>query len=385
MERLRASPGPLLADWGVPPVMGALAGLLCSDDFCAAAPRRGSRAKKREYLNALARAGPLAWRRRVRYRVGCFFVEEKGSTLRLVIEARWANRACRAPPLSRLAVHGALARASARHESFCLMRGRHGRVIQACVASGVGASIGAAVSEACDDDLRTMDLVEASDVLEACFLGMAVGWSWALCFRNETISECMRGALREVGLLDVLVGGRRRPAWCGPRVLAVAPCVDGADVLALGRSEGRRIYEPVLAARRLSGDAVRVVCGHLCRRFGLRPPLLSILQRVYAFARGHLGAVAVLPADVWDELWVARATVPFADSDLGRPLRRAMWCSSASMHGCALHDATAGRAEDFDVGQWKERWGFREVLECVDRGPDAALAASALLTTDAGQ
>ena len=94
--------------------------------------------------------------------------------------------------------------------------------------------------------------------------------------------------------------------------------------------------------------------------------------------------MAVLPADVWDELWVARALVPSADSDLRRPLRRTIWRSDASLQGCALRETTAGLAEVFDVGRWKERWRFKEVTDYVDRGPESVPAAAASLSGDAG-
>eukprot|EP00959_Pyramimonas_sp_CCMP1952_P113229 2366772-Pyramimonas_sp.AAC.1 len=87
-----------------------------------------------------------------------------------------------------------------------------------------------------------------------------MGWSWALYFCNEAISECMREALRETGLPDVLVGDRQRPACFGPRVPALAPYVDNANMLAVGRDEGRRVFDLVLAALRRRGFALR---GHV--------------------------------------------------------------------------------------------------------------------------
>ena len=81
-----------------------------------------------------------------------------------------------------------------------------------CAASDIAADFGDAIDGVFDDDLQAVIAVDPSEVLEACFLGMAMGWSWALYFCNETISECMREALREVGLPDVLVGDRQRPA-----------------------------------------------------------------------------------------------------------------------------------------------------------------------------
>ncbi|CAK0891661.1 unnamed protein product [Prorocentrum cordatum] len=426
---------------------------------------RGSRAKKLEFLRAVPTAGLLTWRRRVRCRVGCFFVKKKDSMLRLVIDARWANRMCRAPPLSQLAVPGALARLSASDESFRMVQERLGRTAQANLdsagddelvgfsidltdgfyqfkcealasmlglgytgtASSIADEFGIALDAVFDDDLQAVDPVDPSEVLEACFLGMAMGWSWALYFCNEAISECMREARC----------GRLVYPMCWSAIgNALAPYVDNANMLAVGRDEGRRVFDFVLAALRrrgfalrgrvdggpvfeflglvldgprrrlrhsqkrcwrlwsalgraltlgrLSGDAMRVLCGHLCHRFGLRPPLLSILQRVYAFAREQLGTLAPLPSDVWDELWVARSMLPFADADLRRPLCRTIWRSDASRFECALHEAKAGLAEVFDAAQWKERWRFREVVEYVDRWPSDVLAA-AVIGPDAGQ
>ncbi|CAK0887264.1 unnamed protein product, partial [Prorocentrum cordatum] len=494
VERLRVSSSPLLADWSVPSGKGALADLLHSDDLYAVAagaalgsydidklrvskgdlvPKdaasvtspeaaklidaphvhilksdaelradvdsgalrgqpywdpilRNSRAKKLEFLRALSAAGLPTWRRRVRCRVGCFFVKEKGSMLRLVIDSRL----------------------SASDESFRMVQERLGRVAQAeldspgddelvgfsidltdgfcqfkCdalasmfglgytgTASSVADEFGIALNDVFDDDLQAADPVQPTEVLEACFLGMAMGWSWALYFCNE------------------------RPACIGPRVPALAPYVDNANMLAVGRDEGRRVFDLVLGALRrrgfalrdhvdgepvfeflglvldgprrrlrrarcwrlwsalgrvltlgrLSGDAMRVLCGHRCHHFGLRPPLLSILQRVYAFSREQLGKVAILPADVWGELWIARSMLPFADADLRRPLCRTVWCSDASLLGYAFHETTAGLAEVFDVAQWKERWRFREVMEHVDR-ESRDVPAAAAIGPDTGQ
>ena len=100
---------------------------------------------------------------------------------------------------------------------------------------------------------------------------------------------------------------------------------------------------------------MRVLCGHLCHHFGLRPPLLSILQSVYVFSREQLGKVATLPADDWGELWVARSMQPFADADLRRPLCRTIWCSDASLHGYALHETVTSASEVLTAAAWRER------------------------------
>ena len=77
---------------------------------------RNSKAKKREFLLALHRARLLTWRRRVHSRVGCFVVRKKDGMQRRVLDARWTNRMCRPPPLSRLAVPSAIGRIGAGRE-----------------------------------------------------------------------------------------------------------------------------------------------------------------------------------------------------------------------------------------------------------------------------
>ena len=269
----------------------------------------------------LSRAGQLTWRRRVRCRVGCSFVQKKDSMLRLVIDARWTNRMCRPPPLSQLAVPGAVARLSASDESFDLACELFGHLVEAGLgtpgddelvgssidltdgfyqfrcqalaslfgpgytgtAADIEADFGISIAEVFDDALQAMDAAHPSEVLEACFLGMAMGWSRALYFCNETISECMREALREVGVPDILVGDRPRPACFGPRAPAMAPCVDDADVLAVGRAEGRRVFELVLAAPRRRGFALR---GRVDGE-----PVIEFLGMVLDGPRRHAGPV----------------------------------------------------------------------------------------------
>ena len=65
---------------------------------------------------------------------------------------------------------------------------------------------------------------------------MAMGWSWALFFCNETLSDVMRETLETHGLPTTLVGDRQRPAILHPWAPAMAPYVDNANMLALGHS-----------------------------------------------------------------------------------------------------------------------------------------------------
>ncbi|MBM4023762.1 MAG: hypothetical protein FJ284_16260, partial [Planctomycetes bacterium] len=56
------------------------------------------RATRIEFITALAKLGLVSFRRRIRSRVGLFFVEKKGDQIRLVVDAREASRLHHAPP-----------------------------------------------------------------------------------------------------------------------------------------------------------------------------------------------------------------------------------------------------------------------------------------------
>ena len=415
---------------------------------------KGSRHNMIEFLTALHTSGLLTWRRRVHSRVGCFFVKKKNDMLRLVLDGRWTNRLCKRPPLSRLAVPSALARLSTSPDALAIEEselraagvsapgGAAGGDVELCgfsvdltdgfyqfkceaMASYFGLSFtstvgeinskfGFGVTEVCDERVGGFSEVGSDEVLEACFLGMAMGWSWALYFCNETISDAMRQALASHGLPTTLVGDRQVPAILHPWAPAMAPYVDNVNMLSMGAERGREIFATVVrlpeerglvlrdyveadrefeflgmvldgcrnrlrhAARRswrlwlalghvlrldrCSGDGLRVLLGHLCHHFGLRPTGLSCMQDVYRFAYENLGTVKALPRAVWDELWICRSLVLFVDVDLSRGFHKWIFCSDSSGDGYALHESPAAPAEVAGLGRWKERWRFREVL-----------------------
>ena len=65
---------------------------------------RHDRGKRRHFIAALARAGLIGFRRRLKARVGVFFVKKKSPDfIRMVIDARVPNRLHHKPPVTRLA------------------------------------------------------------------------------------------------------------------------------------------------------------------------------------------------------------------------------------------------------------------------------------------
>ncbi|CAK0843206.1 unnamed protein product, partial [Prorocentrum cordatum] len=416
---------------------------------------KGSRHNMIEFLTALSGSGLLTWRRRVHSRVGCFFVKKKNNMLRLVLDARWTNKLCKRPPLSRLAVPSALARLSTSPEAVAIEGAElkaagvsvtpaaGGGDTELCgfsvdltdgfyqfkcetmasyfglgfvsTAAEIATDFGTTLTEVYDERAGGPSQVDAHERLEACFLGMAMGWSWALYFCNETISDVMRQALEHHLLPTTLVGDRQRPATLHPLAPAMAPYVDNVNMVAMGVQKGREVFSTVLrllaerglvlrdhvdgerdfeflgmvldgdrrrlrhTARRswrlwlalgrllrlgrCSGDALRVVLGHLCHHFGLRPTGLSCLQFAYRFAFDHGGNVRPLSSTVWDELWICRSLVLTVDVDLNRSFSRHLFCSDSSGDGYALHEAPAAPREVAGLARWKERWRFREVLQ----------------------
>ena len=183
--------------------------------------------------------------------------------LRLALGARWTNRLCRRPPLPRLAAPGALARLSTSREALAVEEAELRAAGAAARADGAGADaelcgfsvdladcfyqfktermasyfgldftasvseieslFDVALTEAHDEIEGGRSEVRPDETLEACFLGMAMGWSWALFFCNETISDVMRAALTAHGPPTTLVGDRQQPAALHPWAPAMAP------------------------------------------------------------------------------------------------------------------------------------------------------------------
>ena len=102
--------------------------------------------------------------------------------------------------------------------------------------------------QAYNDDLEQFEVAAEGEQFEACFLGMAMGWSWALFFCHDSISDAMRHALRACGLPDVLVADGQRPSLFTVGAPAAAPYVDNANILARDRRSGGLVFEHMVQA-----------------------------------------------------------------------------------------------------------------------------------------
>ena len=207
---------------------------------------RGNKTKKRAFILQLCGVDLIAWRRRAKCFIGAFFASKKDGNIRLVLDCRPVNQLHRRAPKSKLASGGALCGLNLSDEwaDFCQrMRqdwaacGEAGVELAARVEEALaeepdfdysegelnpcGASIDlldgfyqfknidlaswfclgesfsaeeAGVSRVYDEELREWQDVEPDCQLWACFGGLAMGWSWALYFCHEALSECGRKA-----------------------------------------------------------------------------------------------------------------------------------------------------------------------------------------------
>ena len=242
----------------------------------------GSRKLRRDFILRLNKVGLVSGRRRAKGRVAIFFVHKKGNMLRLVVDCRATNRLHRRPPHSFLATPCALsqlvrsdewARLSAQLETLGLgiedltrladdsqdFRGDAADFPQAdgevdahaagidlvdaffqfsaeevaswfCLDEVFSASeLG--VEEIFNEDTRCMEPVDPDTPLWACLSALCAGWSHALYFCHDALSEASLEACRRIGLPPRLIGDRQPTALFTRSTAYIAPYVDNGNVL----------------------------------------------------------------------------------------------------------------------------------------------------------
>lgn len=430
---------------------------------------RGSDANMKEFLKALDAAGLLTWRRRARAKVGFFFVAKKSGDQRLIVDARQANMMHQRAPHSDLAVPSALSRLVLSDEAVNLCERASERLHSAATnnyhhqpdrdrdhlklwPNGSSADltdgfyqfrctrmaswfatdyvlktdeisdlIGRPLNLVYDDDLQKETEAGAMESFYACFLGMPMGWAWALFFCHNAISAGIRAAQARLGMPTVLVSDRAPIPAVTRHAPVGAPYVDNANIIAVTEESGRLLYDGMLAElerigfvlrdltppcsdfeflgmvfdgeRRTirhsnkrcwrlkwalddllrrggsTGECLRVLCGHLVHHFSLFPPALSILSRIFSFVQCNLLTWGYFDVELRKELIAARGMVFMCGQFLGRGVHTTAFCSDASMLGYALHESVASPAEVLSAAAWKERWRFVEYRPPVDHRP----------------
>lgn len=90
-------------------------------------------------------------------------------------------------------------------------------------AKDAGELVGAPLRVVFDDASGTDVPVDPASQVEACFLGMAMGWSWSLFFCQSAVADAMRAALKACGLPAVLAGDAQQPAAFNRSAPLMAP------------------------------------------------------------------------------------------------------------------------------------------------------------------
>ncbi len=264
-----------------------------------------------------------------------------------------------------------------------------------------------------DELTHEWDRLTGDDLVEGCFGGLAMGWSWALYFAHDALSDAFRAALRSLRWPTTLVGARDRPVEVSRRRAAAAPYVDNANTLSAGRPAGARLHRAIreeltrrgfilhdehvdernleflgmkmfgasntlghTAARTwrlfyalddaasrtgLVGATLRILVGHVLYNFGLRPEFFSVLESVFWFIAANLEKWAPLDACTRCELIACRGLVFQSLIALDKPVARKVYCSDSSALGYELSVTEALPHAVLDAVRWQERWRHREL------------------------
>ncbi|CAK0858852.1 unnamed protein product [Prorocentrum cordatum] len=190
-----------------------------------------------ELVDRLRDANLIGFRKRLKAKVGIFFVKKKDPAwIRLIIDARQANRCHKTPPKTRLGSVGGFCELDLSDTALRDLGGFGGiaeiwggtsdvddcfyQMLVEELGSWFGIDLPRAagawgVAQVYDDDLGRRVAVEPSEVVYPVFHGMAMGWAWALHFANEAVSYlasksavCPRSLVRERTPAPVLRAGQ---------------------------------------------------------------------------------------------------------------------------------------------------------------------------------
>ena len=397
---------------------------------------RGSAALRRRFFRLLADLGLVSYRRRGRSFVGCFFVKKKHEEIRLVLDARPTNAAHRAPPHVALGTPAAWAGIDLAHEAPLdelvdaaarLQISGDQNVPQLCFASGdltdsfyqfrceaLGEDFlfdfpDRAEHYSCRHVFEDGKWVEVApgELVYPAFVGIAMGWSWALWAIHTTVSSilarsvprllqdrtvaptmsrgdsvgavyvdnfCIFGydaskvqqqwqqVLSDMGTLDIQLH-ELVPPTVDPEVAEVV----GLELRAKSRrlrpklARAWRLYGALHAFRRLraaAGWQLRVLLGHVVHYFQLCPLALSVLDASYRFAFAYVDQVMPLWKSVAAELRVLAGLVFITDLDLAAEMAPIAFCGDSSGRGFALHVGRFNEDELRPVFAVRERWRF---------------------------
>ena len=225
---------------------------------------RSHRGTRLRFLRRLLDMGLGTLRRRIRGKVGFFTVGKKDGMQRLVCDARMPNQFHRRAPKAHLGTPAALASLDLSEEA----RGRapvsdatasEAELPHAATVDLTDSFYQFTVEEVCgwfgvdfpeDADTWGVDSVfnldtgvhEAvlpDDQLFFCFKGLAMGWTFALCFCQSVMAQHVSAALEGVGGHGALIADRAVPPQVTDGSPAAAVYVDNATIIGGTRRDTR--------------------------------------------------------------------------------------------------------------------------------------------------
>ncbi len=270
---------------------------------------------------------------------------------------------------------------------------------------------GMMVHEIYDDDMGYDTPINSGEKLFICFGGMPMGWSWALYFAQEIICEQCIKACEETP--DRLIRDKHPPPKVEPEHPALGIYVDnvhafggtsqdselamrkiqehfsslgipfdvdsvsgdatvdtlgmtfdfsgGKVVVRAKRDRTWRLWgaiRAVLRRRRISGDCLRVLIGHINFHFLLARPLLSTLSACYAFASNHIGNRFPMWPAVRKELKIVLGLLFTVERDLSSRVNSTVHVGDSSDRGFGLMATQADSRHVKHELRHQEKWRF---------------------------
>lgn len=278
------------------------------------------------------------------------------------------------------------------------------------------------VQEVFDSALGVTRPTRDGERLWPCFCGLPMGWAWALYFCHNALTRGLVAPVRifnpalSQARVEALVVKDRQPA---PTLLngepLLAPYVDNGNTIAADAEDARGMFAAMtkeftrfgfslrdlagcsqaldmigmdlhgrdatwrhrktrhwilylalhdaLRIGRLSGEAMRILAGHLCHFFTIARPALSSMGAIYVFARENLGRVA---PGLRRTSRVRRYSRPHIGHSMTLHVSPVAFCSDACFKGFALHSTALEDDLLCELISWRQRWGFR--LGSPERG-----------------
>eukprot|EP00435_Cladocopium_sp_Y103_P074179 s45_g47.t1 len=358
---------------------------------------RTSRPDRMALYHRLYEKSLLGFRRRIKSKVGIFFVWKSNKRgIRMIVDARMPNGCHRRPPKTKLGGASSLAALDAFVDEDDLEVGQFGfggmteiparmfgntgdvsdAFYQFSVESladwfGLDDPVRASefgVSSVWDPDLKA-DVPFAKDNLPAPDLRLGpvgsvyvdnIGIFGLMEGQTEQSFDSAVDALEDGGfVLHELERGSVEVANVG----IVLNCEE--KTIRHNRRRSWRLYlaiKHVLKLGRVTSEVMRIVAGHIVHYFSIFRPCLSVLHHTYKFIYAWLdGRAHNLPGSVKRELRMTVGLIFQVEIDLAAPYNSVMYCGDSSTYGYCFQSSPASLEELRSLCKFHERWRFVEV------------------------